>query len=208
MTSDDDNKANGELEAAWEDVIRTFVAIKLPSEVKELLKTIQTGLDRGLKGVSWVKPESIHLTLKFLGEIDDAKVQKASAELLKAAAGIGPFKVELEGVGSFPNPRNPRVVWAGVRENIVLLKLYKSVEERLTAVGFEADDRPFAPHLTLCRIKSAEDGRSLGKLLGEVKPEAKAAFTVSSFVFMKSVLKPSGAEHTSIQEFALMGQNN
>jgi 2'-5' RNA ligase len=179
----------------------------LPSEVKELLKTIQTGLDRGFKGVSWVKPQSIHLTLKFLGEIDDAKVRDAASELQKAAQGIGPFTLELEGVGSFPNARNPRVLWAGIKENVELLKLQKNVDERLESIGFEADNRPFTPHLTLCRIKSAEDGRSLGKLLSETKPEAKTAFTVTSFAFMKSVLKPSGAEHTPIQEFALKGQN-
>jgi 2'-5' RNA ligase len=181
------------------------VAIRLPSEVKELLKTIQTGLDRGFRGVSWVKPESIHLTLKFLGEIDDAKVRAATSELQKAALGIGPFTVELEGVGSFPNARNPRVIWAGIRENIALQKLYKNVEERLKSAGFEADDRPFTPHLTLCRIKSAEDGRALGRLLTEAKIESRAAFTANSFAFMKSVLKPSGAEHTPIQEFALKG---
>ena len=184
------------------------MAIKLPNEVKELLRAIQTGLDRGFRGVSWVKPESIHLTLKFLGEIDDAKVRAVAGELQKAVQGIGPFRVELEGVGSFPNARAPRVVWAGIRENAELTRLQKSVDERLSSIGFEPEDRPFTPHLTLCRIKSAEDGRSLGRLLSETAPEAQAAFPVSSFAFMKSVLKPSGAEYTTIQEFALPAQNN
>lgn len=172
------------------------------------MRAIQTGLDRGFKGVSWVRPESIHLTLKFLGEIDDAKVRAVAAELKKAPSGIGPFKVELEGVGCFPNGRAPRVVWAGIRQNAELARLQKSVEERLSSIGFEPEDRPFTPHLTLCRIKSAADGRTLGKLISEAVPEAKAAFTVSSFAFIKSVLKPSGAEYTPIQEFALTAQNN
>jgi 2'-5' RNA ligase len=176
--------------------------------VKNLLKAVQTGLDRGFRGISWVKPESIHLTLKFLGEIDDAKAGEISAGLKKASEGIGPFTLELEGVGCFPNTRNPRVLWAGIKESAPLLKLQKSVEERLSAIGFEAEDRPFTPHLTLCRIKSAQDGRVLGRLVSEAKPQAKAGFTVSSFAFMKSVLKPSGAEYTPIQEFALTAQNN
>lgn len=176
--------------------------------MKELLRAIQTGLDRSFRGVSWVKPESIHLTIKFLGEIDDAKVRAVAAGLEKAAQGIGPFNLELEGVGAFPNNRAPRVIWAGIKKCIELEKLQQNVEKSLASIGFEAEDRPFTPHLTLCRIKSAEDGRALGKLLSEVRPEAKAAFPVTSFAFIKSVLKPSGAEYTPIREFALTAENN
>ncbi|MBI2400995.1 MAG: RNA 2',3'-cyclic phosphodiesterase [Deltaproteobacteria bacterium] len=128
--------------------------------------------------------------------------------LEKAAQGIGPFNLELEGVGAFPNARAPRVIWAGIKKSSELEKLQKNVEERLSSIGFEPEDRPFTPHLTLCRIKSAEDGRALGKLLSEARPEANAAFAVSSFAFIKSVLKPFGAEYTPIREFALTAQNN
>ncbi|MCC6503092.1 MAG: RNA 2',3'-cyclic phosphodiesterase [Deltaproteobacteria bacterium] len=185
--------------------MRTFVAIKLPSEVTELLRTIQASLNRGLKGTSWVRPESIHLTLKFLGEIDDAKVRDVAAGLEKAAEGFRPFSLEVGGVGAFPNARAPKVVWAGIKECAELTKLQKSVDERLSIIGFEAETRPFTPHLTLCRIKSAEDGRALGRLIAGLGEQAKASFTVNSFVFMKSVLKPQGAVHTDIKEFALKG---
>lgn len=185
--------------------MRTFVAIKLPDDVKDLLKSVQTGLDRGFRGVSWVRPESIHLTLKFLGEIDDGKAREAAAALQTAAGATGPFTVEVEGVGAFPNARNPRVVWAGIKASGGLSSLQQAVEKALQKIGFEAEERPFAPHLTLCRIKAADDGRALGRLLAETKPEAKAAFTVSSFAFMKSTLKPTGAVYTPIQEFALKG---
>jgi len=114
----------------------------------------------------------------------------------------------LESVGAFPNARAPRVLWAGIKENPELARLQQNIEKSLVSIGFEAEDRPFTPHLTLCRIKSAEDGRSLGKLLSESRVEAKAAFPVSSFAFIKSVLKPSGAEYTPIREFALTAQNN
>lgn len=185
--------------------MRTFIAIKLPDEVKELLKSVQSGLDRGFKGVSWVRPESIHLTLKFLGEIDDAKVREVSEALEKASTAVGPFAVEVQGVGCFPNSRSPRVVWVGIRESAPLLVLQRSIEERLAKLGFEPEDRAFTPHLTLCRVKSPVDGRSLGRLLTESAPEVKASFTAASFAFMKSVLKPSGAEYTPIREFALTG---
>lgn len=108
-------------------------------------------------------------------------------------------------MGAFPNPRNPRVVWAGIKAKSELLVLQQAVEKGLREMGFEAEDRPFTPHLTLCRIKSPEDGRAIGKLINETKPEASAVFTVSSFALMKSVLKPTGAIYTPIQEFALKG---
>ena len=174
-------------------------------EVTELLRAIQASLNRGFHGASWVRPESIHLTLKFLGEIDDAKVRDVAAGLEKAAEGFHPFSLEVGGVGAFPNARAPKVVWAGIKESAELTKLQKSVDERLSSIGFEAETRPFTPHLTLCRIKSAEDARAIGRLLSEAKPQAKAAFDVGSFVFMKSVLKPQGAVHTDIKEFALKG---
>lgn len=128
--------------------------------------------------------------------------------LVKAAQGIGPFNLELEGVGAFPNGRAPRVIWVGIKKSAELERLQQNVEKCLVSIGFEAEDRPFTPHLTLCRIKSAEDGRALGKLLSEARVEAKTAFTVSSFAFIKSVLKPFGAEYTPIREFALTAQNN
>lgn len=173
--------------------------------MKELLKAVQTALDRGFHGVNWVKPESIHLTLKFLGEIDDGKVRDAAASLERAAKGIGPFDLEIEGVGAFPNARNPRVVWVGIKANAELMKLQQAVEKCLQDIGFEEEERPFTPHLTLCRIKSPDDGRALGRLIAETKPQASKTFNVSSFAFMKSVLKPSGAVYTPIQEFALKG---
>lgn len=194
------------MKSARREIIRTFVAIKLPEEVKDLLKAVQSSLDRGFNGVSWVRPDSIHLTLKFLGEIDDGKVREAALSLGKAPIGIGPFMIEIEGVGAFPNARNPRVVWVGIKENVQLLSLQRAVETHLQSIGFEAEERPFTPHLTLCRIKSPADGRALGRLITETKPEAKAAFTVTSFAFMKSTLKPTGAVYTPIQEFALEAQ--
>jgi len=183
------------------------VAISLPNEVKELLKSVKTDLDRGFKGVSWARPDTIHLTLKFLGEIDEKKALAVETALETASAGIGPFTLEVGGVGAFPNSRAPRVVWAGIKESTELLTLQKRIDEQLATAGFAPDGRPFTPHLTLCRIKSAGDARTIGRLVAELgqKTQAKAAFTVSSFSFMKSVLKPQGAVHTVIKEFALRG---
>lgn len=166
---------------------------------------MQALLDRGPGGASWVRPDSIHLTLKFLGEVADNRIDEIGSALERAAEGAAPFSLAVEGVGGFPNPKYPRVVWAGIKESTELKKLQLQVEAAMVELGFEPDGRAFSPHLTLCRIKSAADSREMGRLLSEVKPELKAVFEVSSVVLFKSVLKPAGAEYTALKEIILKG---
>lgn len=109
----------------------------------------------------------------------------------------------MEGVGGFPNLKAPRVIWAGVRENPELTRLQKNIDEGLSPLGFEKDDRPFQPHLTLCRIKSMASGRELGRLIGELKPDVTTEFKAASFSLFKSVLSPKGAEYTVLKEIGL-----
>ncbi|HEY4707008.1 MAG TPA: RNA 2',3'-cyclic phosphodiesterase [Thermodesulfobacteriota bacterium] len=181
------------------------MAIRIPAEVKERLRSVQAQLDRGPAAISWTRPESIHLTLKFLGEVDDNRIDEIGSALEKAAAGVAPLSLVVEGVGGFPTRKYPRVIWAGIRENAELKKLQLQVEEAISSLGFEPEDRAFSPHLTLCRIKSTADGRKMGGLLAEVQPELKAGFDVSSVVLFKSVLKPAGAEYTALKEIILKG---
>ncbi|OGP17339.1 MAG: 2'-5' RNA ligase [Deltaproteobacteria bacterium GWC2_55_46] len=183
--------------------MRTFIAIRIPTEVKEALRAVQESLDRGFKSVGWVRPEAVHLTLKFLGEVDDKRLEELGSALQEAASGIPPFSLTVEGVGGFPNQKSPRVIWAGIKENESFAKLQRQVEEHLNAIGFEREERPFTPHLTLCRIKSIGDGKALGRLLADIKPQIKADFRVSSVILFKSELKKTGAEYTAMKEAAL-----
>lgn len=185
--------------------IRTFIAIKIPVEVKEQLKAAQALLNRNFRAVSWARPESIHLTLKFLGEIDDTRTVEVGAALEEAARGVNPFSLTVEGVGGFPTPAHPRVIWAGINENPELSRLQDNIEKGLSHIGFETEERPFSPHLTLCRIKSPADSRGLSRLLAEVKPQIKAEFGVSSFTLFKSVLHAKGAEYSALREITLKG---
>ncbi len=141
--------------------------------------------------------------MKFLGEVAEDRIEEIGRALEKAAAGVAPFSLVVEGVGGFPNPKYPRVVWAGIRESAELKKLQLQVEDAMDGLGFPPEGRAFSPHLTLCRIKSTAEGRSMGRLLSEVRPEIKAAFDVSSVVLFRSVLKPAGAEYTSLKEIQL-----
>lgn len=183
--------------------MRAFIAIRVPAEVKEALRAVQSALDKGFRSASWVRPEAIHLTLKFLGEVEEGRADELGSELENAASGVPPLDLTVEGVGGFPDPVCPRVIWAGINEDKGLLDLQRRVEGRMGFLGFETEGRPFTPHLTLCRIKSREDGRALGGLLAGLKPRVRAEFSVFSVVLFKSVLRPTGAEYTAVKEAAL-----
>ncbi len=160
-------------------------------------------LDTHSKGVSWASPASIHLTLKFIGELPEEKAGKAGEMLVEAAAGIPPFTVTVEGIGAFPGIKAPRVVWAGVKREQALLTLAASIDERLAGVGIEKDDRSFHPHLTLCRIKTPEAGRDMARIIEGRKPQIMMDFPVRSFVLFKSELRAGGAIHTPLKTISL-----
>ncbi len=141
--------------------------------------------------------------MKFLGEIDQGKVDEISTALEDASKGIPPFEVRVSGLGAFPSMRNPRVLWVGIGENETLKRLAANIEERLSPLGFEREDRPFTPHLTLCRVKSFTDGKELGRTAAEADISIDKSFTASAFHLIKSVLNPKGAEYTDIKTIGL-----
>ncbi len=153
--------------------------------------------------MSWVRPSSIHLTLKFLGEVEEARIAGIGKALEAAAEGIGPFTVTAEGVGGFPNLKGPRVVWVGIKEEPALIKLQKNIDVRLSALGFEEEARAFHPHLTLCRVKSPSDGRELGRVITETRPEVSEQWKAVSFSLYKSVLSPKGAQYSVLKKIDL-----
>ena len=186
--------------------IRAFIAIELPAEITEALEGVSGELKRALgaeRGLSWVKPGNIHLTLKFLGDIDASAVDDISARLAAAAEGIAPFEVALTTIGAFPGVRNPRVLWVGIDVPDVLRDLKENVEDALDELGFEREERPFRPHLTLCRVKSAPAGRRLGRAVDEHPGIPRARFRVESFALMRSQLNPKGAKYTVLKEIHL-----
>lgn len=183
--------------------IRAFVAIKLSDELMVKLKEVRDSLASSQKDVSWVRPGSIHLTLKFLGDIETEQVDTVAAALSGASAGVKAFTLKAEGVGGFPNLKSPRVIWVGIRENPELIRLQKNIDERLFESGFEKDDRPFHPHLTLARVKTPGAGLELGKRVEESKVDIDVDFKADYFVLFRSVLSPKGAEHTELRRFDL-----
>ena len=155
--------------------IRAFIAVELPPAVREAVEGVVRELrSRAGDGVRWVRPEGVHLNLKFLGDIDADSVPAVSRAMAQCAASAAPFDLFLEGVGVFPNARRPRVIWIGLGGALeLLLALQHSIDRELEGLGFARERRPFTPHLTLGRVR---DGILASQVRGV--SEAIAAMTV------------------------------
>ena len=185
--------------------LRTFIAIELPDELKKRLEMLQEELkkDSGKASkISWARPETIHLTLKFLGPVENQRLEEISEALKKATRDIEKFTVKTRGIGGFPNLKNPRVVWVGMDGSEYLKKLYGNIEECMESAGFEREKREFHPHLTLCRVKNPKDGKMLSERIEKLRTDISMDFQADSVVFFKSELKKGGAVHTELTRAA------
>ncbi len=185
--------------------VRAFICFELPEEVKEELKRVQNLLKARIDGVSWVRPEGIHLTLKFLGDIPVERIDETAAAMEGACRGESPMTMTLSELGAFPNLKRPRVYWAGIEEPSGRLSaLQKKLDGALAELGFEREARPFSPHLTLGRVKRPEANLGREALAG-CRLET-ISFTPADAVLMKSDLRPSGAVYTPLRRVALQSK--
>jgi 2'-5' RNA ligase len=192
------------------DYVRAFIAIELPDTVRALLADLQRSLMRAQNApVKWVAPEAIHLTLKFLGNVESAKIPAIEDAANSATAGSKPFRLETANPGVFPNLRSPRVVWVGLVGDIAsLLALQEQVEHALAPLGFPPEGRPFSPHLTLGRVRenaSPGERRLLGEALQSLQTNQAASFEVRSISLMRSTLTRAGAMHSCLASTPLSG---
>jgi len=184
-------------------MIRTFICIELPFEVKQSLEELQDTLRSLSRGVRWVRVEGIHLTLKFLGDVEKEGISAIAAQIQTACVGTAPFVLKVQGVGAFPDFKRPRVYWAGVDDSSgALLSLQKSIEEGLENLGFAREQRRFSPHLTLGRVRSSEGLNAVRQAL-ENTALPPVQFTVNQVVVMQSQLRPSGAVYSPLQVIKL-----
>ena len=187
--------------------MRTFVAIELNESVRRrLLQAIGT-LQNGAEGVRWVREDQLHLTLKFIGELDERDLPDAIECLQEATAGVEPFTMRIEGLSGFPPRGTPRVVHIGVEEPTgALMTLHDAVEENLAeAVGVKPESRRYIPHITLGRVKKRSLCPSLDKMQDALQVDDFGEVEVDSMVLMKSDLKPTGAVYSVVHEFPLAG---
>jgi len=188
--------------------IRSFIAIELPEEVKAGLHRLQTELT--LPQYTFVKcvaPESIHVTLKFLGNISPQKVAEITKVMEQASQGVSPFQLQISDVGAFPNMRQPRVLWVGIKGELDKLAAWqKRIDDGLVPLGFVKETRPFTPHLTLARLRencSPGDRRDLGELVMKTPVEVDYKVAVNSLSLMRSQLLPGGAIYSRLAEVKL-----
>jgi 2'-5' RNA ligase len=186
--------------------IRSFIAIELSNEARAALADLQSRLKKVTPAqvVRWTAPESIHLTLHFLGDIAPETVPQITSLMEQTAAAHPPFTLTLGDLGCFPNTRRPRIVWAGVfGQTDILVQLHGELGEKLKTLGFTLDARPYSPHLTLGRVKDGIPQRQLaqlGQTLEQNQPTVGqlATLPVSEISLMKSDLKPAGAVYTCL----------
>lgn len=186
--------------------MRTFIAIEIPDDIKKQMAETQRRLNTGDLDASWPRPEGIHLTLKFLGEIPESKVGDITKALELASEGVGRFRLEIAGMGAFPNARSPRVVWVGLTGDLDKLKtLQAAIEDSTVRVGLDREDKPFKPHLTLARIKYIRSRDGWLRSFEQVKDVKLPGFDVTAISLMKSELKRTGAVYTEMARVELKG---
>ena len=191
--------------------VRSFIAVELPSEIRAELASLEERLKaRRHPFVKWVDSESIHLTLKFLGNIALATVPQIIDAITKIAQPISPFRLQMGGLGVFPNWQRPQVVWVGIGGEVGKLAiLQRDMEAALSPLGFPPESRSFKAHLTLGRLRertSPQDKQKFGEWVTSIKFETALSFEVNALSLMKSQLTPSGAIYSQLASIELGGQ--
>jgi RNA 2',3'-cyclic 3'-phosphodiesterase len=194
-------------------MLRAFIAIQLSDELKGQIGSVQAELRREVSGsgrrgpavkIGWTQPEGIHLTLKFLGDIQETQVEALREILSRVGASARPCTLEARGLGAFPNPRAPRVIWLGLHgsndDMAELRRLQAAVEDGVAGLGFSKEVRAFTPHLTLARIRDRVEAGALEPVLTTQQNRVVGGFVASSVELIKSELRPSGAVYTTLVE--------
>ena len=179
-------------------MIRTFISVDVP--VTEELRSVLESLKK-MDGVRVTPENQLHLTLKFLGDTDEKKVEKLCSELRRSLEGTGPFDVVIQGAGAFPDQRNPRVLWLGVKDPEKLVDAADIMDSTVKGLRIKADDKKFSPHLTVGRVNEKCDLKDFFK---DNYGKTFCSFRCDHIDVMKSVLTPKGAIHSVIESIELV----
>lgn len=189
----------GEIELSFEKV-RSFIAVDVTdSVILQRITDCQTKLTRTGADLKLVEPENIHATLRFLGEVQAPLLDQVKSELAQVA--FQPIAIELRGVGAFPNPRRPNVVWIGITKGGEELQgIFSRLEPRLRGLGFPADKKGFSPHITISRVKSGRSREALYSGIMDMPDIEFGSMNVDSIRLKKSTLTPKGPIYSTIYE--------
>jgi RNA 2',3'-cyclic 3'-phosphodiesterase len=180
--------------------MRLFVAMEIPADVRESLAALIKSLRAVSPRTRWARPENLHITLKFIGEVPETKL----ADIRSALAGVRseqPVTLDFRGLGFFPNEKHPRVFWAGIEASPNLKTFAVDIDAAMEKLGIPREKRTFSPHLTLARFEPPRLPEKLRCAILENAAREFGSLCTSQFHLIESKLKPSGAEYTTVESF-------
>ena len=188
--------------------MRTFIAVDFPPNMLKKIGEITTFFKTLTpeKGLKWVETGNLHLTIKFLGEIEENKTDQVKHTLAQALKDQNCFDIEIAGLGMYPNKRAPRVIWLGIVGASPLKEVYQVINRELTALDLTPERRAFSPHLTIARIRKHTDrqqAQQIGEILSTYKVESLGLTTIKQVHLYQSVLTPSGPIYTLLHSVDL-----
>jgi RNA 2',3'-cyclic 3'-phosphodiesterase len=186
--------------------VRTFLAVFPPAEVAGRVSSVLDALRKPADGVSWVRSANLHYTMRFLGDLTDRDVEAARRATSQAARACAPFRLTLGAQGMFPNSKQPRVLWLGaVGGADALVALALALETALATEGFPPADKPFAPHLTVGRVRDRADAGSVGLRFAAADFPGGVSFEVGDLAVVKSTLAAGGSRYEVVARYSLGG---
>ncbi len=185
--------------------IRIFIAVRVPETVRQKIAEFQSRLKSCGGDIRWVRPESIHVTLKFLGDMAAEQIEPIAESIQKDVTSVRPFDISVEGTGVFPNVRRPRILWVGVEKGSEELKgLAEKVDRACTTFHFQKEKRDYSAHLTIGRVRSPKRIGPLIETLQTIEFEG-GSYCVEEVTVMKSDLLQTGAVYTALHQIQLQG---
>ena len=185
--------------------MRLFVALEIPSEVRKNLASLIESLRAVSPQARWVRPENLHVTLKFIGEVPEARLSVIRGALASVRS-EQPVTLDFRELGLFPNEKHPRVFWAGIEASPNLKTLAAEIEKAAETLGIPPEQKPFSPHLTLARFEPPRLPDQLQVAVQENAEREFGSLLTNQFHLIESKLKPSGAEYTTVESFSFAAE--
>jgi len=183
--------------------MRLFIAVDLSQNILNKIEEITADFKKHTPptALKWVETENLHLTVKFIGELQESKLQHLKDLLFQSLCHQAPFEIGVSGLGMYPTKNNPRVIWLGITGEKPLIQIHKTLDQNLAELGIKPEGRPFSPHLTIARVRKNVDSsavKSIGKTVSQFTVEPLGAISIDQVQLYKSVLTPTGPIYTSL----------
>jgi len=188
--------------------MRTFIAIDFPPSALEKIAEISNFFKQQTpqNALKWVETPNTHLTIKFIGEIEEVILPVVKEKLSQALQNLKPYSIQISGLGMYPNKKNPRVVWLGILGAEPLVEIHRLINEKLVEIGIKADHRPFSPHMTIARVRQSakpETVNLIGRTLSKFRVDPLNEIRIDQVHLYKSDLLPSGPVYSILHTIHL-----